>query len=251
MTTSTEVTLGVLALQGAFREHIEYFQKVIESHPQEYSKFTFTFIEVKTEDQLRRCDSLVIPGGESTSISLIAERTNLLQPLMDYVKSEKPIWGTCAGLIFLSKQLKNGRVGQKLLGGLNVEVTRNAFGRQLDSFESPLDFSSFIPDCHAFPTVFIRAPVITELLHDGPTESKSESDSIFYSQNNYNNKAPIEVLHSLKNHGKIDHELIVAVRQGHILGTSFHPELATDDYRFHKWYIDEFVVKSKNKSTDI
>ncbi|KAK6457829.1 PdxT/SNO family [Scheffersomyces xylosifermentans] len=243
MTTSKDVVLGVLALQGAFREHLEYFRKVIESHPQEYSQYNFRFIEVKTEEQLNSCDSLVIPGGESTSISLIAERTHLLQPLMDFVKNEqKSIWGTCAGLIFLSKQLKNGKVGQKLLGGLNVEVARNAFGRQIDSFESKLDFSTFIRDCTDFPTVFIRAPVITNVLHDGVTEAK-EGEEIIYSANDYNNKAPIEILYSLKNYHNIDHDLIVAVRQGRRLGTSFHPELATDDYRFHKWYIDEFVLK--------
>ncbi|KAK6202635.1 SNO glutamine amidotransferase family-domain-containing protein [Scheffersomyces amazonensis] len=245
MTTSKDIILGVLALQGAFKEHLEYFQKVIEGNPEQYSKYNFKFIEVRTPEELEQCDSLVIPGGESTSISLIAERTQMLQPLLDFVKDEsKSVWGTCAGLIFLSKQLKNGKVGQKLLGALNVQVVRNAFGRQVNSFESHLDFSSFIKDCHDFPAVFIRAPVIDEILDQDNINNSINDPTITKSSNNYNNKSPVKVLYSLDNFDNNNNHLIVAVRQGRKLGTSFHPELATKDYRFHKWFIDEFVLGS-------
>lgn len=233
MTISRKITVGVLALQGAFIEHIKHFEGATKNG---YSDCEFEFIEVRTEEQLDRCHGLVIPGGESTAISLIAQRTNLLTLLMHYVRSEKPIWGTCAGLIFLSTQVENGKPGQQLLGGMSIQVKRNAFGRQLQSFQADLDFSSFISLVTDFPTIFIRAPVITSVLSDanGP---KNVSDDIIHSKNDYENKAPVEILHQL------DDGLIVAVRQGTKLGTSFHPELSSD-YRFHKWFIDEFVVKA-------
>ena len=233
MTISKKVTVGVLALQGAFIEHIKHFKGATKSG---YSDYEFDFIEVRTEEQLDRCDGLVIPGGESTAISLIAQRTGLLGPLMHYVKSERPIWGTCAGLIFLSTQVENGKPGQQLLGGMNIQVKRNAFGRQLQSFQSDLDFSSFIPLVSDFPTIFIRAPVITNVLSD-IEESENIDNEIIHSKNDYENKAPVQILHQL------DNGLIVAVRQGTKLGTSFHPELS-DDYRFHKWFIDEFITKT-------
>lgn len=249
MTTSKSIILGVLALQGAFQEHIEYFNKILETCPDEYNEFNIEVKEIRTKEDLEQCDSLVIPGGESTTMSWIAIRTNLLEPLYDFVSSGKPLWGTCAGLIFLAKQLKNGKVNQKILGALNIQVTRNAFGRQLDSFSTKLDFSSFIPGCCDFQTVFIRAPVVTQVLSEPDLlpeieEKRSLSPpEIINSLNSYNNPAPVEVLYKLKNVDHHNHDLIVAVRQGNVLGTSFHPELA-DDYRFHKWFLDEFVLKA-------
>ncbi|EGW34887.1 uncharacterized protein SPAPADRAFT_58017 [Spathaspora passalidarum NRRL Y-27907] len=247
MTTSKSVVIGVLALQGAFREHIAYFNELIQQNPNDYADYEFNIIEVKTKEDLSQCDSLVIPGGESTSISYIAERTHLLPHLYEFIADEsKSVWGTCAGMIFLSRQLLNGKLNQKILGGLNVEVSRNAFGRQLNSFEQPLDFSSFIPGCTNFPTVFIRAPVVTRILSN-PVHSQEEDhhkQGVIMTENPYVNNASVEVLYSLKNYDSQDHDLIVAVKQGHILGISFHPELA-GDYSFHKWFIDEFVLKRK------
>lgn len=233
MTITRKVTVGVLALQGAFIEHVKHFEGATKDG---YSDYEFDFIEVRTEEQLDRCHGLVIPGGESTAISLIAQRTNLLEPLMHYVKSEKPIWGTCAGLIFLSTQVENGKPGQQLLGGMNIQVKRNAFGRQLQSFQANLDFSSFITLVSDFPTIFIRAPVITDVISDS-NGYENANDEIIHSKNDYENKTPVQILHQL------DSGLIVAVRQGTKLGTSFHPELS-NDYRFHKWFIDEFIVKA-------
>lgn len=229
MTVEKTYTIGVLALQGAFIEHIRHFERCKDQLNEDLK-----FIEVRTEQELNKCDSLVIPGGESTSISLIAQRTGLLIPLMSYVKSNKPIWGTCAGLIFLSKEIINGQPGQQILGGMDIQVKRNAFGRQLDSFESNLDFSSFIPGVTKFPTVFIRAPVISKILSDD--SHNEEGDIIISSKNDYVNESKPEVLYKLEN------GLIVAVRQGNKLGTSFHPELS-EDTRFHKWFLEEFVIK--------
>lgn len=232
MTVSNLKTIGVLALQGAFIEHIQHLANAV-SNP-EYSGYDFSFPEIKTSEALSKCDALIIPGGESTSISLIAERTGMLEPLMEFVKQNKPIWGTCAGLIFLSKQIVNGKRGQKLLGAIDIQVTRNAFGRQLDSFVADLDFSSFIKGLDKFQTVFIRAPVISHILSKNET---SECENVINSENDYQNDNPIEILYKLEESG-----LIVAVKQGNKLGTSFHPELSSD-CRFHKWFIDEFVLK--------
>ncbi|CAI5758822.1 unnamed protein product [Candida verbasci] len=241
MTSGKPIVLGVLALQGAFREHIAYFNCILDSNPDEYSNFDISIIEVKTKEQLEKCDSLVIPGGESSSISYISERTQLLPHLYDFIANEqKKTWGTCAGLIFLSKEIQNGIENQKCLGGLNIQVNRNAFGRQLNSFEIDLDFSKFIKGCDKFPTVFIRAPVVTKIL-DGNCNAVEKG--IIKSENTYHNSAPTEILYELKNYNNSNNDLIVAVKQGHILGTSFHPELS-DNYSFHKWFLDDFVLKS-------
>lgn len=241
MTIPKPVTLGVLALQGAFREHINYFKSVIEQDEEKYSNYSINIIAVRTKEDLDKCDSLVIPGGESSSMSYIAERTNLLPHLCKFVSNEsKSIWGTCAGLIFLAKEVENAVENQTCLGGLDIQVSRNAFGRQVDSFEQKLDFSGFIPGCDSFPTVFIRAPVVTRILPNR-AESGSSPNKIVRSKSNYHNKAPVEVLYKLHNYDGKENELIVAVRQGRILGTSFHPELS-DDNRFHQWFIDEFVL---------
>lgn len=235
MTTDLAITVGVLALQGAFIEHIDLFKIATATG----YNHVFNFIEVRTEDQLKRCHALVIPGGESTAMSLVAQRTGLLNPLIQFVNSGKPIWGTCAGLIFLAREVVNGKKEQQILGGLDIQVKRNAFGRQVDSFEKNLDFSSFIEGATEFPTVFIRAPVITKTSlakHSGPCIGESENgELIIYSQNEHYNAGGVEILHQLPN------GFIVAVRQNNVLGTSFHPELTTD-VRFHKWFIDEFVL---------
>lgn len=228
-----KVVVGILALQGAFIEHITYFKKSTENG---YENYDFEFIEVRTPSELSRCHALVIPGGESTTMSLVAESNGLLDPISKFVNSEKPVWGTCAGLIFLSREVVNGKPNQKILGGLDIQVKRNAFGRQLDSFEIDLDLSSFIPSVKEFPTVFIRAPVISKLLQPHQ-EKENQVRDIIYTANEKRNISPLEVL------CKLSDGFIVAVRQGHILGTSFHPELS-DDHRFHKWFIDEFVIKS-------
>lgn len=225
------IVVGVLALQGAFVEHLHLFRHAAQTLHSASGDCDFEFVEVRTPQQLLRCQGLVIPGGESTSMSHIAARTGMLEPLAHYIRSERPVWGTCAGLILLAKQLVNGKPGQHILGALDIEVTRNAFGRQLQSFSKDLDFSSFINGVTDFPTVFIRAPVVTKAPVDGEGNAKT-----IQAPPGYHNEAAVEVLHRLED------GLIVAVRQGHVLGTSFHPELS-DDSRFHRWFLEEFVLR--------
>ncbi|CDO91676.1 unnamed protein product [Kluyveromyces dobzhanskii CBS 2104] len=202
--------IGVLALQGAFIEHVTLLKRAIDKHNYDVSVTT-----VKTASQLAECDSLVIPGGESTTISLIAKRTGLLQPLLDFVHDpSKTVWGTCAGLIFLAEKLSNESKFVDSLDLLKVRVRRNAFGRQAESFIQTCDFSSFIPGCTDFQVFFIRAPIIENVLSND-----------------------VEVLFALD-----DGSIVAVSQQGRILGTSFHPELSDNDIRFHDWFIQKYVL---------
>ncbi|SCU89833.1 LANO_0D06612g1_1 [Lachancea nothofagi CBS 11611] len=212
--------VGVLALQGAFKEHAELIEACVREN-----SYSIAVCEVKTAEQLALCDALIIPGGESTAMSLIAQRCGIFEPLQEFVRDPtKAIWGTCAGLIFLAREITSDAQLVKPLGALSVAVQRNAFGRQSHSFVAQCDFSSFmvpnpkLPQNGPFPTVFIRAPVIDRVL----------------------DPANVQILHEIQS--PAGHSLVVAVRQNNILGTSFHPELA-DDNRFHDWFLREFVIK--------
>lgn len=121
MTESSEVTIGVLALQGAFHEHINHLSRVGATRS----------IAVRTPDQLSACDGLVIPGGESTAIALGAERCGLLEPLRTWVREGKPTWGTCAGMIMLAREATGGKKQQELIGGWDGRVSRNGWGSQV------------------------------------------------------------------------------------------------------------------------
>ncbi|HYP42015.1 MAG TPA: pyridoxal 5'-phosphate synthase glutaminase subunit PdxT [Chloroflexia bacterium] len=182
--------IGVLALQGAFREHIEALHRLgVET------------VEVRLPEQLEGLDGLIIPGGESTAIGKLAAKYGLQEAIRRYAEMGKPVYGTCAGMILLSKDA--GR-DQPLLGMMNVKVERNAFGRQLDSFETELDIPALGEE--PFPGIFIRAPKI-ESVGDG-----------------------VEVVAALPDGTP------VAARQDNMLVTAFHPEL-TDDLRFHKYFL--------------
>lgn len=234
-------TVGVLALQGAFAEHLAHLARAAADSPS-LQKYSFTFVPVRTPEELSKCHSLVIPGGESTAMSLIAERTQMLEPLRQFA-AEKPVWGTCAGLIFMASSITNAKPHQQALGALAVQVARNAFGRQLDSFSCDSDFSAFAPQLTKFKTVFIRAPVVSAVESSkgqwrevGPElDHKASLENAVVVEAKCTNTAPVEVLHTLEN------GLVVAVRQGRHLGTSFHPELANDAL-FHAWFLEEFVV---------
>ena len=183
-------TIGVLALQGAFIEHVHMLQRAGAQA-----------VEVRRPEQLQGLDGLIIPGGESTTIGKLALSAGLVAPLREFAR-RRPTWGTCAGMIFLARALDHH--AQPILGLMNISVDRNAFGRQLDSFETDLEIPALgDPPWRA---VFIRAPVVT-CAGEG-----------------------VEVLARLAD-GRI-----VAVRQGHLLATAFHPEL-TDDPRFHTWFL--------------
>ncbi|MYA05030.1 MAG: pyridoxal 5'-phosphate synthase glutaminase subunit PdxT [Caldilineaceae bacterium SB0664_bin_22] len=190
--------IGVLALQGAFREHIQKLEVLGAAA-----------VEVRRADQLGKLDGLIIPGGESTTMGLVAERWGLVNPLRRWVSQGRPVWGTCAGLILLADRATGQkRDGQTLLGGLNVSVDRNFFGSQRDSFETELEVAGW--DAPS-PAVFIRAPAVIET---GPD---------------------VEVLAEWTDPD--GHAVQVAVRQGHILGTAFHPELS-GDLRWHRLFLN-------------
>lgn len=186
--------IGVLALQGAFIEHIKKLRQVgVDAR------------EVRLPDQVEELDGLIIPGGESTTIGKLIDRFELRQPIVDLANSGRPVWGTCAGMILLAHDVDEDTRArsQPLLGLMDLKVRRNAFGTQLDSFETDLDF----PAVAATPihAVFIRAPIISSV---GPQ---------------------VEVLSTL------DNGQIVAARQQNLIATSFHPELTSDD-RLHQWF---------------
>ena len=186
--------IGVLALQGDFREH----QKILESLGAETR-------QVRLAEHLEGLDGLIIPGGESTTIGKLAVDFDLLAPLQSFGR-QHAIWGTCAGTIFLSKDAHRQ---QPLLGLMDIIVSRNAFGRQVDSFEVDLDapcLAPFDPHNPPFHAIFIRAPQIESLGGDA------------------------EVLVRLPD------DRIVAARQGKLLATAFHPEL-TGDFRFHQYFM--------------
>lgn len=183
--------IGVLALQGAFIEH----QKTLQ-------KLGAETVQVRKPQHLEGLDGLVMPGGESTTIGKLATAYNLIEPLREFA-TEKPTWGTCAGMIFLAKDIGIDR--QPILGVMDIVVNRNAFGRQIDSFEADLIIEGIgLP---AFPAVFIRAPIATSV-GDG-----------------------VSIL------SQLDEERIVAAQQGHLLATAFHPELTNDD-RLHAYFLE-------------
>jgi pyridoxal 5'-phosphate synthase pdxT subunit len=219
------------ALQGAFLEHINHLNAL-----RNLTTPPFVPVEVRTEEDLKQCHALIIPGGESTTMALVAEREGLLEPLRAFVKylpchhlltrQRNPTWGTCAGLILLSAKTTNPkRNGQALIGGLPIRTTRNYFGSQIASFETSLQID---PLPEPFPAIFIRAPVVEEVY----AELTGEGEDRF------------QVLSRLELHSETEKkDLIVAVRQGSVFGTSFHPEL-TRDNRLHEWWIKDVVIPS-------
>jgi 5'-phosphate synthase pdxT subunit len=168
---------------------------------------------VRRPEELARCDGLVLPGGESTTMYKLARTFELFEPLVERIRGGMPTFGTCAGMIMLADRIEDGAEGQETLGGLDITVRRNAFGRQVDSFEGDIDFEHLDDPVHA---VFIRAPWVEEA---GPgVETLAE-------------------IPAGEAAGRI-----VAVRQGSLMATSFHPEVASDD-RIHRYFVDH-VVKS-------
>ncbi|KAK2467441.1 hypothetical protein APHAL10511_000676 [Amanita phalloides] len=163
------VVIGILALQGAFAEHQEALLQI------PLSRRVFT-IQVRTVEDLDKCSALIIPGGESTTIALLARLSGLLEPLRAFVKI-KPVWGTCAGAILLSQAIQSStekKGGQELLGGISISITRNGWGSQIESFEAELQVKSLRNPERPFTGIFIRAPVVLTLSpspHDAPIES--------------------------------------------------------------------------------
>ncbi len=201
MTRVETLVVGVLALQGDVREHLEILRGLgVEAR------------SVRRPEELLQVDGLIVPGGESTTMAKLARIFDLLEPLRQAAADGLPMFGTCAGMILLANRIEDGVAGQETIGGLDVVVRRNAFGRQVDSFEGDVDVASLDEPFHA---MFIRAPWVEEV---GPA---------------------VEVLARVAP-GEAAGEAagrIVAVRQGHLVATSFHPEV-TGDPRIHELFLD-------------
>ena len=190
-------TIGVLALQGDVREHLDVLRS-LGADP----------ISVRRPAELAACDGLVLPGGESTTMVKLARIFDLLDPLRDAVRGGLPAFGTCAGMILLADRIEDGAAGQETVGGLHITVRRNAFGRQVDSFEEDLHVDGLADPVRA---VFIRAPWVEAVDDD------------------------VEVLARVEDGPAAGR--IVAVRQGSLMATSFHPEV-TGDARIHALFAD-------------
>jgi len=188
--------VGVLALQGDFREHIQAIQAC--GHEA---------LEVRRVSELEKCQALILPGGESTTIALLAKNYGLIEPLREKISQGMPTYGSCAGMILLADRILDGVKGQETFGGIDMTVRRNAFGRQVDSFESELDFAG-----HQLRAVFIRAPWVEDI------------------------GSEVEVISSVQIPTGEMHP--VAVRQKHLMATSFHPEL-TRELAVHHYFFDE------------
>ncbi|MFZ9227202.1 MAG: pyridoxal 5'-phosphate synthase glutaminase subunit PdxT [Candidatus Nanopelagicales bacterium] len=188
--------VGVLALQGDVREHLNSL-----------SSLNVAVQKVRTVEELETVNALVIPGGESTTISMLAKRVGLMNPLKQFVEDKKAVYGSCAGMIMLADEILDGRNDQETIGGIDITVRRNAFGRQVDSFETDLTIKNFEKE---FRAVFIRAPWVERI------------------------GSEVEVLATVKTSENIEHP--VMVRQDNLLATAFHPELTTDT-RIHEYFV--------------
>ena len=193
----TSPTIGVLALQGDVREHRVMLERAGAAT-----------LAVRRPRELDQIDGIVIPGGESTTMYKLARTFDLYEPLRDAIRAGLPAFGTCAGMIMLADHIEGGIAGQETIGGLDVVVRRNAFGRQVDSFEADLDVTGFADPFHA---MFIRAPWVEKVGQD------------------------VEVVARVATGEAVGR--IVAVRQANLLATSFHPEI-TGDARIHAMFVD-------------
>lgn len=191
--------IGVFALQGDVREHLAAL-----------TRLGADALAIRRPEELARCQGIVLPGGESTTMAKLARTFGLLDPLRDRIHDGMPAFGTCAGMILLADRVLDGPADQESIGGIDMTVRRNAFGRQVDSFETNLDFAGIDEPVHA---VFIRAPWVEEV-GDG-----------------------VEVLARAA-------DRVVAVRQGALMATSFHPEVGSvadrdgGDDRIHRLFVD-------------
>ncbi|MDG4658606.1 pyridoxal 5'-phosphate synthase glutaminase subunit PdxT [Ectobacillus antri] len=192
------ITIGVLGLQGAVREHVMSIEALGAKA-----------VVVKKIEQLQEIDGLILPGGESTTMRRLIDKYGFMEPLRAFANEGKPLFGTCAGMILLAKNLVDYK--EPHLGVMNITVERNAFGRQRESFEAELSIKGVGED---FVGVFIRAPYVVSVGDE------------------------VEVL-------SVHGDRIVAVRQGHLLAASFHPEL-TDDHRMTAYFLD-MVKEAKAK----
>jgi len=196
---------GVLALQGAFAAHATILEEL-----------GVPTLEVRTRPQLEAVDALIIPGGESTTMSMLLDRSGLIQPLQQRLDAGFPVLGTCAGMILLSSRILDGRSDQHALRSIDLDVRRNGYGTQVDSFETDIDIDGFDAAFHA---VFIRAPVVERA------------------------GAAVEVL------AMVDGNPVLC-RQGHTTVAAFHPELSGDN-RIHRSFVEQVTANFKSGTSAI
>ena len=202
MVVTTAATIGVLALQGDVREHVHALEAV-----------GATAVPVKLESELNGIQGIVLPGGESTVIDKLLRSFGLFEPLRDRLRGGLPAYGSCAGMILLADRVTDATVDQQTLGGIDMAVRRNAFGRQVDSFEQDVPYADWPAPVHA---VFIRAPWVEQVGESVEVLARVESG---------------------RAGGEPGAGRIVAVRQGALLATSFHPEV-TGDNRIHAQFVE-------------
>lgn len=189
---SARTRIGVLALQGAFAAHLDVLRRLgVEA------------IEVRLPVDIDECDALIMPGGESTTMSKLLESSALFDPIAKRIADGMPVFGTCAGMILLAREVADGRHDQRSFGAIDIAVQRNAYGRQIDSFETDI---AFVGDAEPFHAVFIRAPRITRC--GGGVDVLAEYDGD-----------------------------AVLVRSNAVMAASFHPELS-GDFRIHRMFLD-------------
>ena len=217
-TKKTTLIVGVLALQGAFEEHMAMLERLNETLGH---RIAVTAVAIRLPEQLKNVDALVLPGGESTTIGKVAVRWGLVEPLKKWVAHGRPIWGTCAGMIMLSQHAKHTEEGgQTLIGGLDVQVSRNFFGAQVHSFEMLVDGPPGFND-QPYNAVFIRAPAIISVGEEIEVLSRVATAT------------PAD--------GSDPKDVIIAARKDNILVTAFHPEITTDT-RWHQYFIETIVL---------
>ena len=237
MTDINNITVGVVALQGAFIEHCEILDKLNVKNKQ-----------IRTIEDFENVDALILPGGESTAMAKVSSLggNSIFQEISKFVKSNKPVWGTCAGLILLADKVDGQKKGgQSLVGGLDIIASRNFFGAQVKSFEAPLE-----P-----PPLSGNDNYVTKKRELNNEEKVVEEEDGVGSNGTFNGvfiRAPailstgknVEVLNTVDivkeddTHDKV----IVAVKQNNLLATAFHPEL-TDDSRWHQYFVEDIVKK--------
>jgi len=188
---TSHLQVGVLALQGAFESHLKTFETM-----------GIDAVSVKTVEDLNRIERLVIPGGESTAIQMLLESNSLSGPLKERLHEKMPVFGTCAGMIVLSRIILDGREDQSPLNAIDIVVRRNAFGRQIDSFESPIEVKGL---SEPFPAIFIRAPIV---------ESVGDNVNVY---------------------AKVDDQIVLCGNASTLVA-SFHPELSSDT-RIHEMFL--------------
>jgi len=209
------IKIGILNLQGAVSEHVEMTLKAIENMDKSNEVIAKV---VRYADEVAECNGIIISGGESTVIGKLIKERGIDKVIID---NKIPIFGTCAGMVLLSKKTD---YDQDILGIMDIEVKRNSFGRQRDSFESEINIFNY-----SYPGVFIRAPSVSKIINGNKNENSHVKDEV-------------EILSILDSN-------IIAVKQGNNMAMSFHPEL-TDDTRLHEYYLNQILELNNNNNNN-